>query len=135
MRTLADVEKELKALRRRVNELEGTPENEHQAAVDEIVGNGKRGAGGNGAFGQACGEARLATAEAELARARQDLIDNPEIVDTAGGQSGFYGAYQQAPMEELRKIVGRVYALRHPSSGDDSPVDENTEFVRRSGPF
>jgi hypothetical protein len=137
MRTLADVEKELKELRRRVHELEGNPVNENQAAVDELVGDGTSTAAGRGGFSAACDEAREERERRAFDKAREDLLADPTVVDSPDGRSRFLASRSGTKYySSLRHEVESLHALRHPrSEGDDSPTEQNTAFVQRTRPF
>jgi|HubBroStandDraft_2_1064218.scaffolds.fasta_scaffold163457_3 hypothetical protein len=113
--------------------IHGASKEQEAAELSAILGDGTVSAGGRGKFSRACGEAQKATAERELSMAQEELIQHPELVDTDAGKGHFFAQYKNAPVEELRDLINRVSAFRHPSgAADGSPVAERGEIARRS---
>jgi hypothetical protein len=107
-----------------------------QAAVDEIVGDGSSNADRRGGFSSACADAHQERAQMAFNKAYSELIDTPTILDSADGRSRFIASHPDAPYQKLRQAVDNLHALRYPKPvPEDSPTDQNSDFVKRTRPF
>ena len=105
--------------------------------VAAIVGgrNDRDNAEGRGKFSAGCVESENERRQRALDKAREELANNPSVVDNPDAQSRFIAAHPDAPYPQLRAAVNGLYNLRHPKPAQhDSLGDQNTEFVQRSRP-
>ncbi len=103
MRTLADMDRELRQLRRKVKELEGAPSAREASERDAIIGEPERPDHLRG-FAAACAESKADLAARQLREARAQLKDNPGCIETAGGQAAFRRAYSAVPGDKLSSL-------------------------------
>jgi hypothetical protein len=102
MKTLADMERELKQLRARVGELEGT--GREQQTVDELLSNDDDGSQpSNSGFARACAEANEELCEKlerqAIAVCRSDSLKNPVALQ------GFRIRFQRLGRTKLDELI------------------------------
>lgn len=109
MKTLDDMEQELKRLRSRVRQLEGTvtPSQDTVLAIvesdpydDKLISGG-----GGGGFSKACAASHADQVEQQKKAARRELQDNPGRVRTPMALHGFRATYAAVPSDDLDDMI------------------------------
>jgi len=108
MATLEDLEREVRKLRRQVEQSNGNAA--AARTVDEIVqpdDNDDKiiGGGPTGGFSAACAQSRTNLVERQKREAAEELRDNPGRVKTPAALHGFRMRYSAVPTDDLDDIV------------------------------
>jgi len=118
MKTLGDLEKELKFLRRRVTELESTPASQNDAEVEAIVG------GGDSSGGKLSGERRrndASRAREQTLALKAEISKNPHAAENPGY---LQAKYPYVPPAEFKLIVRTAETVLHPRHIDQHFSDD-----------
>src|SRR5580704_5600978 len=112
MASISDLEREVRMLRNRLTKAENAPAARERAEAEAIVSGGD--AHRRGSFSRVCQEANETRLTRLLNTARNEMIDNPRLVDDEGLLNNFRNRYKgqgvlSAAIEDLidqtRKVV------------------------------